>query len=169
MFNLVKRCDEFSCSEPGSAGPGYSRSAWQAGIAPVWNWLGEDQRASEELHPLLREHKALVSRMQSMASASPRRSMRIQGSTVQTARRAEQRTTFVVHEINKIRFRFSYRSNSRLQLLKSGVRESDYCGIFCTLVPVAGKDVDNDGQLPLQSARGSHQLRERSLTCPQLI
>ena len=28
-----------------------------------------------------------------------------------------------------------------------------------------GKDVDSDGRLPLQSARASHQIRERSLTC----
>ena len=28
-----------------------------------------------------------------------------------------------------------------------------------------GKDVDSDSQLPLQSARASHQFREQSLTC----
>ena len=28
-----------------------------------------------------------------------------------------------------------------------------------------GKDVDSEGQLPLQSVRASHQFREQSLTC----
>ena len=40
---------------------------------------------------------------------------------------------------------------------------------FAHLSQRLGKDVDNDGQLPLRSAGGSHRLRGRFLTCPQLI